>query len=97
MGVDKIATYSLCWISAISRFAWGPGWRMSAAKTIPANATLLGMFTHMHVRGRDMTFIAEYPDGKAVKRCSRSPTSISSGSWPIYAVTACPPAPRSKP
>ncbi|MBY0586737.1 redoxin family protein [bacterium] len=31
---------------------------------IPRNATLLGMFTHMHVRGRDMTYLAHYPDGK---------------------------------
>ena len=39
-------------------------WRLSAKKTIPKSATLLGMFTHMHVRGRDMTFIAEYPGGQ---------------------------------
>jgi hypothetical protein len=31
---------------------------------IPRDATLLGLFTHMHVRGRDMTYLAHYPDGK---------------------------------
>jgi hypothetical protein len=38
---------------------------LEETKVIPKNATLLGMFCHMHVRGRDMTFTAEYPDGKA--------------------------------
>ncbi len=28
------------------------------------DVTLLGMFTHMHVRGRDMTFFAHHPDGR---------------------------------
>ncbi len=38
-------------------------WRLSEKHTIPGKATLLGMFAHMHLRGRDMTFIAEYPSG----------------------------------
>ncbi len=36
-----------------------PAFRIEGSHTLPRNANLLGMFTHMHVRGRDMTFIAE--------------------------------------
>ncbi len=63
-GVDKISHHFVLDPHNIAIAPGDPMWRMSAAKTIPENATLLGMFTHMHVRGRDMTFIAEYPDGK---------------------------------
>lgn len=37
---------------------------MKARTKIEKDATLLGLFTHMHLRGRDMTFNAFYPDGK---------------------------------
>jgi peroxiredoxin len=63
-GVDKISHH---FVLDPRNIAIAPGeamWPMSATKTIPAKATLLGMFTHMHVRGRDMTFIAEYPGGQ---------------------------------
>ena len=63
-GVDKISHHFVLDPHDIAIAPGDPMWRMSAMKTIPANATLLGMFTHMHVRGRDMTFIAEYPDGR---------------------------------
>jgi peroxiredoxin len=63
-GVDKISHHFVLDPHNIAIAPGDPMWRMSAAKSIPAKATLLGMFTHMHVRGRDMTFIAEYPDGK---------------------------------
>jgi hypothetical protein len=63
-GVDKISHHFVLDPHNIAIAPLDPMWRMSATKTIPANATLLGMFTHMHVRGRDMTFIAEYPDGR---------------------------------
>ncbi len=63
-GVDKISHHFVLDPHDIAIPPGDPMWRMSAAKTIPQSATLLGMFTHMHVRGRDMTFIAEYPDGK---------------------------------
>ena len=33
------------------------------SETIEHDITGFGLFTHMHVRGRDMTFIAHYPDG----------------------------------
>ncbi|MEZ5941441.1 MAG: redoxin family protein [Planctomycetaceae bacterium] len=39
-----------------------PAFRIEASRTLNRNADLLGMFTHMHVRGRDMTFYATEPD-----------------------------------
>ena len=63
-GVDKITHHFVLDPRNIAIAPRDPMWRLSATKTIPNNATLLGMFTHMHVRGRDMTFIAEYPDGR---------------------------------
>lgn len=40
-------------------------YEMKAQKKISEDSTLLGLFTHMHLRGRDMTFSAKYPDGKS--------------------------------
>ncbi len=39
-------------------------YKMEQSRTLKKDATLLGLFTHMHLRGRDMTFLAHYPDGK---------------------------------
>ena len=39
-------------------------YELSDTKEFTEDATMLGMFTHMHVRGRDMTFDVTYPDGK---------------------------------
>ena len=63
-GVDKLTHHFVLDPHGIAIAPRDPMWRLSANKTIPKNATLLGMFTHMHVRGRDMTFNAEYPDGQ---------------------------------
>ena len=41
-----------------------PLYEMKAKKKLDKDSTLLGLFTHMHLRGRDMTFFAHYPDGK---------------------------------
>lgn len=41
-----------------------PFWRISTGWTLDRNATVLALFSHMHVRGRDMEFLADYPDGK---------------------------------
>ena len=49
-----------------SRFEIPPGaaaFPVVASQTLPANATGIGMFAHMHLRGKDMTFRALYPDG----------------------------------
>ncbi len=50
-----------------SRFEIPPGaaaFPVVASQTLPANATGIGMFAHMHLRGKDMTFRALYPDGR---------------------------------
>lgn len=47
-------------------FAIPPGashHRVVAEKTLDSDATGVGLFTHMHLRGKDMTFLAHYPDG----------------------------------
>jgi hypothetical protein len=51
-----------------SRFSIPPGVAahpVSAQKTLECDATGIGLFTHMHLRGKDSTFIAHYPDGKS--------------------------------
>ena len=37
---------------------------VKARKTLDCNATGYGMMTHMHLRGKDMTYRAIYPDGR---------------------------------
>jgi hypothetical protein len=44
---------------------FAPAHRVAASKTLPNDAVGVGLFSHMHVRGRDMTFKAHYPDGKS--------------------------------
>ena len=63
-GVDKITHHLLLDPRNIAIPPGDPMWRLSAAQTISARVTLLGMFAHLHVRGRDMTYIAEYPGGQ---------------------------------
>ena len=53
-------------ILANYRFAIPPGepaHRVASQKTIEDNATGIGLFSHMHLRGKDSTFVAHYPDG----------------------------------
>src|SRR5262249_30646823 len=38
---------------------------VSNAKVLPEDAIGVGLFSHMHLRGKDMTFKANYPDGKS--------------------------------
>ena len=78
-GVDKITHHFVLNPRNIAIAPRDPMWGLSAKKTIPENATLLGMFTHMHVRGRDMTFIAEYPGGQR-ETLLQIPNLISIGS-----------------
>ncbi len=35
-----------------------------SSRTLPADASGIGMFSHMHLRGKDMTFIAHSPNGE---------------------------------
>ncbi len=50
------------------RFAIPPGashYEVKAGtKTFQRDATGIGMFCHMHLRGKDMTFVANFPDGR---------------------------------
>lgn len=41
-----------------------PMHEVTAEDTLDCDATLLAMFTHMHLRGRDMTFLAHLPGGE---------------------------------
>jgi len=38
---------------------------VTATRTLPADASGIGMFAHMHLRGKDMTFTARYPSGES--------------------------------
>ena len=38
--------------------------KVAASRTLSCDATGVGMFTHMHVRGKDMVFRAIYPEGR---------------------------------
>lgn len=42
-----------------------PAHRVSTSRVLNCDAVGVGLFSHMHVRGRDMTFLAHYPDGKS--------------------------------
>jgi hypothetical protein len=49
------------------RFAIPPGaphHALTASRTFPRDATGIGLFSHMHLRGKDMVFRAAYPDGR---------------------------------
>lgn len=41
-----------------------PAFKIKETHTLKHNADLLGLFTHMHVRGRDMTFFANMENGE---------------------------------
>jgi len=54
-------------IAANFRFEIPPGAMahpVRAARTLPDDADGIGLFVHMHLRGRDMTVVAESPDGQ---------------------------------
>lgn len=49
-----------------NKFAIPPGdpaHRLSVTHTLDQDVIAVGLFAHMHVRGRDMSFTATYPDG----------------------------------
>src|SRR5262249_13943048 len=41
-----------------------PAHRVEISRSLDCDADGLALFVHMHLRGRDMTFTAHYPDGK---------------------------------
>jgi hypothetical protein len=42
-----------------------PAHKVSATRVLDCDAVGVGLFSHMHLRGKDMTFTARVPDGKA--------------------------------
>lgn len=42
---------------------YAPAHPVSASRTLNFDATGVGLFAHMHVRGKDMTFLARHPNG----------------------------------
>jgi thiol-disulfide isomerase/thioredoxin len=53
---------------ADSKFAIPPGapaYPVRVNRVLDQDVTGVGLFVHMHLRGRDMTFVAHYPDGTA--------------------------------
>ena len=53
---------------ADTRFAIPPGapaYKVSATRVLDCDAVGVGMFSHMHLRGKDMSFTARRPDGTA--------------------------------
>jgi hypothetical protein len=63
----KVQKTPHCFVLDFHDIAIPPGdsmHRMTGTKVIPRDATLLGMATHLHLRGRDTTFLAHFPDGK---------------------------------
>jgi hypothetical protein len=41
-----------------------PNYMVSAKVTLQADATLMSLLPHMHLRGKDMEFVATFPDGR---------------------------------
>ena len=39
-------------------------WKITAMTPLQEDVTLYGLWPHMHLRGKDMTFIATFPDGR---------------------------------
>jgi hypothetical protein len=42
-----------------------PAHPVSASRELPCDAIGIGLFAHMHLRGKDITFTAKHPDGKS--------------------------------
>jgi peroxiredoxin/mono/diheme cytochrome c family protein len=63
-GVDQ--QLRLCYL-ATTRYEippFAPAHRVAVSRTLPCDAIGVGLFSHMHVRGKDMSFLAHTPDGK---------------------------------
>ena len=42
---------------------YDPAYEVRARASFPRDAVGIGLYVHMHLRGKDMTFNARYPDG----------------------------------
>jgi thiol-disulfide isomerase/thioredoxin len=47
-----------------------PHYKVSSVRELAKDSTGIGMFSHMHLRGKDMTFLAHYPDGSTETLCA---------------------------
>ena len=61
--VQKVTHFTLLDPRDIAIPPGDPFYEMKARSKLDKDITLLGLFTHMHLRGRDMTFNAILPDG----------------------------------
>lgn len=64
---QKVAKRAEVLVVTNTRFAIPPGapaHRVEARRKFDADVTLIGLFAHMHLRGRDMTFVAHAPEQK---------------------------------
>ncbi len=62
--VNKQLKHFRCHNAKLAITPGDPHHPVEAKRTLDCNATGVGMFSHMHVRGKDMVFNALYPDGK---------------------------------
>lgn len=63
--IDKHLRFRLLMDRTFAIPPGAPAHRVDASQTLDADAIGVGLFTHMHMRGRDMTFKAHYPEGKS--------------------------------
>jgi hypothetical protein len=61
--VDKELHHLLMVTTRYTIPPFAPAYAVSAARQVPCDALGVGMFAHMHLRGKDITFKAKYPDG----------------------------------
>jgi peroxiredoxin len=63
--VDKHLRFTLLEDRDFAIPAGAPAHKVAASHVLPRDMIGVGLFCHMHVRGRDMTFKAHYPGGKS--------------------------------
>ncbi len=62
--IDKQIKFTLLEDKRFAIPPLAPAHQTRASHTLTHDAAGIGLFVHMHLRGRDMTFLAHYPDGK---------------------------------
>jgi hypothetical protein len=62
--VDKQVKFTLLEDKRFAIPPLAPAHQTRASHTLAHDAVGIGLFVHMHLRGRDMTFLAHYPEGK---------------------------------
>jgi len=62
--IDKRLQHYQCTTRRFSISPGDPHYKVSTSETFDCNASIVGLFAHMHLRGKDMVFDATYPDGR---------------------------------